>query len=176
MMDKLTKTLPLFLCLFIVGSCSRSETNENQSSGKSDAQKNVPQLTHITNADFRILCEPANRSDHDPPQETNLLLISEKLTTPVLIATEPSCTDIDDNQAFNMPAPTAFAKSGYYAGGGYYYYGLVQNDTLKIYRQWIEEPHPDNDSNPAETEYELFKTLTVQPTGNTSVEIHNNNR
>lgn len=175
-MNKLTKMLSLFLCLFILGSCNQSKTNQNQPSAESDEQEKRPQLAHITNSDFRIQCEPANRADHDPPQETNLLLISEKLTTPVLIATEPSCTDITDAKAFNMPGQTAFAKSGYYAGGGYYYYGLVQNDTLKIFRQWIEEPHPDNDSNAAQTEYVLFKTLTVRPTGHTTVETHNNNR
>ena len=165
----------IVLALFF-SACSGTPKNNPQPAQSKDEIDTAPMLASISNADFEIRCDRSARSGNEPPPEMNYLLVSNKLTTPMLIATEPSCQEITDTKAFNMPEQTAFANHGYYAGGGYYYYGQVQNDTLKIFRQWIEETHPNDDPDPGETTYKLFKTVLVYPDGSSSVHTINNDK
>lgn len=160
----------LFLLIFICSlpSCTGKKKNGAMNQPHKETMDSSA-LAAIYNADFGLRCKPAESASNEPPREMHYMLLSDKLMKPVLITTEPSCNKISDNAAFDMPSETAFAGHGYYAGSGYYYYGLVQNDSLKIYRKWFEGIRPKNNTDPAETTYKLFKIILVYPDGSTTV-------
>lgn len=162
------KTAIVLLSVILFSACGNSRQEKNTM--QDEAGKQPSALTAIDNNDFSIKCETSGQSGDQDKPEVNFLLESEKLKATVLVATEPGCSQISDRSGFNMPEKAAFAISGYAAGGGNYYYGLVKNDTLSVYRQYIEESHPENDANPAETKYNLFKIIVIKSDQTASVE------
>jgi hypothetical protein len=67
-----------------------------------------------------------------------------------------------DSYAKLIPAEAVFLINSYYAGAGYYYYGIPDQNTLKVYRLFQEEGNPDQpEVNQAPPAPQLMKTAKI---------------
>lgn len=150
------KTL-LIVMVILFYSCKNSE----------DSNK----VTDIANGDFEIVCIEKENGSEVP--EAKMYFNSTKIRDKVFITTTPACRDLSDNFLdYNMPEEAIFKISGYYGGGGYYYYGLVKDNQLKVYRAFIEETIPSDDSgtDPSTADYEVYMTVTIYEDGSTKID------
>lgn len=164
----MTRLLPILLICLTFAAC-KNDSSEPDSDDKTVAD--------ISNADFTIECGKATMNGDVP--EVKMYFTSPKLKERVFITTTPACRDLSDNYLdYNMPKEAIFKVSGYYAGGGFYYYGQVEENHLKVYRTFIEEPHPDKPDaiDPAQAQYDEYMTVKIFKDGSTEIErIEENN-
>jgi hypothetical protein len=65
----------------------------------------------------------------------------------------------------DIPADAVFAFQSWFAGGGGLYYGLLKGTRVELYRRYLDEGLPEEETTPEVLSFEHIKTIDLENTG-----------
>lgn len=169
--------IPVYiLSLFFIAACGNADSNDTASTNNpADSTGVIPSNTpsvddphpiDLPTATYSISTTNYVEDPHIGMPSFDIYLHIAGAADSIFIANDYAASFFDaasmDNYAKLVPTNTVFLINSYYAGAGYYYYGVPEDQVLKIYRIYQEEGRPDNDGvNMAPPTPQLMKTAKI---------------
>lgn len=125
---------------FVVSEIKNSKAILNELTEKLKKRLTEPQ--NFENAEFKLVSTPSKEDKTTGTPSTEISLSSPVLSNPIFIVKETNLSEIKEYQQrenMGIPGYATFAFSSWYAGGGAIYYGVIENNLLKIYRKYQDE-------------------------------------
>lgn len=147
--------------LFFVVACAENRDQSNADTAGDSTATDPPtaaaDTVALANYDFNIQCGESTTNAEGYPRVPISITAPGLLDRPLYLATDYICGEASEDlwSGLDIPADAEFGLNTYYAGAGYYYYGIVEDNQLKVYRDFFEEGTPDNKPEPRN--YQLFK-------------------
>ncbi len=138
----------------VISSTSSSITN-------TEAMATTP--LPIQGTDFSIRTKILADKDNMP--SAAFYIYSTIANDSVLLVIEHGGLPVDDaeqRKTWNIPKETAFTLHSYYAAGSHLYYGIAEENTLKVYKKTLAEITPNQEQAPTAA-FSLFKTYLFYP-------------
>lgn len=167
-MNKLS-TLLSSSFLLLVFSCGvpSGEPTIEVISGTSSSIANTEEMATaplpIQGTDFSIRTKTLADKDNMP--SAAFYIYSTIANDSILLAIEHGGLPVDDpeqRKTWNIPKNSVFTLHSYYAAGSHLYYGIAEENTLKVYKKSLTEIAPNQEQAPTAS-FSLFKTYLFYP-------------